>query len=155
MCSAVRNPRRDGTSPGNAEPGVGMSSPIICSISRPLIRRPIPSIWCSTISPPTRAKPSRTALGKQAGNWIWNRFIPHYTPKHGSWLNQAEMEISLFSRQCLGRRRIPALADLERETEAWNQKMNRDLALIDWRFTRKKARRKFRYRRNDIMRSQY
>ena len=39
---------------------------------------------------------------------------PHYTPKHGSWLNQAEIEIGLFSRQCLGKRRIPDLATLPR-----------------------------------------
>ena len=50
----------------------------------------------------------------------------HYTPKHGSWLNQAEIEISLFSRQCLGQRRIPSLTDLDHEAKAWNQKMNRD-----------------------------
>jgi hypothetical protein len=46
-----------------------------------------------------------------------------------------------------------ALPDLQREIEAWNQKMNRDRTLIDWRFTRAKARQKFRYKRNDIMRS--
>jgi hypothetical protein len=88
------------------------------------------------------------------GGWIWNRFTPHYTPKHGSWLNQAEIKISLFSRQCLGQRRIPAQADLERESEAWNRKMNRDRAPIDWRFTRTKDRRNFRYDRTHIMRSQ-
>ena len=42
----------------------------------------------------------------------------NYTPKHGSWLNQAEIEISLFSRQCLGRRRIPSLGQLQREARA-------------------------------------
>ncbi len=95
------------------------------------------------------------SFGEQVGGWIWNRFTPHYTPKHGSWLNQAEIEISLLSRQCLGQRRIPTLAGLGRETEAWNRKMNRDRTLIDWRFTRAKARRKFRYReRNCTMRSQ-
>jgi transposase len=93
------------------------------------------------------------SFGEQVGGWIWNRFTPHYTPKHGSWLNQAEIEISLFSRQCLGQRRIATLLDLERESGAWNQKMNRDQALIDWRFTRTKARRKFRYEWNHIMRS--
>jgi len=36
---------------------------------------------------------------------LWERFTVHYTPKHGSWLNQAEIEISLFSRQCLGRQK--------------------------------------------------
>ena len=89
------------------------------------------------------------------GGWIWNRFTPHYTPKHGSWLNQAEIEIGLFSRQCLGQRRIPSFAALQREAEAWNQKMNCDRTLIDWRFTRAKARRKFLYRKNRFTRSQY
>ena len=42
----------------------------------------------------------------------------HYTPKHGSWLDQAEIEISLFSRQCLGQRRIPSLRNLQREAKA-------------------------------------
>ena len=45
-------------------------------------------------------------FGEKAGNWLWERFTMHYTPKHGSWLNQAEIAISLLSRQCLGQRRI-------------------------------------------------
>jgi transposase len=45
-------------------------------------------------------------FGTGAGDWLWNRFTVHYTPKHGSWLNQAEIAIGLFSRQCLGQRRI-------------------------------------------------
>ena len=93
-------------------------------------------------------------FGKTVGNWIWNRFTIHYTPKHGSWLNQAEIEISLFSRQCLGQRRIPSLRDLRREARAWNRKMNRDRVTIDWKFTRSKARQKFRYKRNNFMRSE-
>lgn len=93
------------------------------------------------------------SFGEQIGGWIWNRFTPHYTPKHGSWLNQAEIEIGLFSRQCLGERRIPTLQDLEREAGAWNETINRHRVLIDWRFTRAKARRKFRYRKNHLMRS--
>ena len=86
--------------------------------------------------------------GEKAGGWLWDRFTVHYTPTHGSWLNQAEIEISLFSRQCLGRRRIPSLSDLRREARAWNSTMNRDRVPIDWRFTRKKARLKFGYKRN-------
>ena len=78
----------------------------------------------------------------------------HYTPKHGSWLNQAEIEISLFSRQCLGRRRIPSMPELQKETQAWNRKMNRDHVTIDWQFTRAKAHRKFGYKRNKITRSE-
>src|ERR1017187_1251413 len=78
--------------------------------------------------------------GQKAGGWLWDRFRVHYTPKHGSWLNQAEIEISLFSRQCLGRRRIPSLGDLRREAKAWGRRMNRNRVTIDWRFTRKEAR---------------
>ena len=46
---------------------------------------------------------------------VWDCFTVHYTPKHGSWLNQAEIEISLFVRQCLGIRRIPDLKTLRRK----------------------------------------
>jgi hypothetical protein len=62
----------------------------------------------------------------------------HYTPKHGSWLNQAEIEINLFSRQCLGQRRIPSLRDLRREAKVWNRKMNRNRVTIYWQFIRRK-----------------
>lgn len=92
--------------------------------------------------------------GEKAGGWLWDRFTVHYTPTHGSWLNQAEIEISLFSRQCLGQRRIPSLRDLRREASAWNRSMNRDAVTIDWQFTRRKARDKFGYKSNNIMRSQ-
>lgn len=92
--------------------------------------------------------------GERIGGLLWDRFTVHYTPKHGSWLNQAEIEISLFSRQCLGQRRIPSLADLRREAQAWNRKMNRNQIKIDWKFTRKKARQKFRYQGNNFMRSE-
>src|ERR1019366_7016316 len=56
--------------------------------------------------------------GQKAGGGLWDRFRVHYPPKHGSWLNQAEIEISLFSRQCLGRRRIADLPRLAREARA-------------------------------------
>ena len=92
--------------------------------------------------------------GEKAGGWLWDRFTVHYTPTHGSWLNQAEIEISLFSRQCLGQRRIPSLRDLRREASAWNRRINRDAVTIDWQFTRRKARDKFGYKSNNIMRSQ-
>ena len=93
-------------------------------------------------------------FGDTAGTWLWARFTVHYTPKHGSWLNQAEIEISLFARQCLGQRRIPSLADLRREARAWNRSINRQRVTIDWRFTRRKARTKFGYKRNQITRSE-
>jgi transposase len=92
-------------------------------------------------------------FGEKIGGLLWDRFTVHYTPTHGSWLNQAEIEISLFSRQCLGRRRIPSLSELQQETQAWNRNMNRDHITIDWQFTRAKARQKFAYNRNKITRS--
>jgi DDE superfamily endonuclease len=53
--------------------------------------------------------------------WVlWERFTVHYTPKHGIWLNQAEIEIGLFSRQCLGKRRIGDIAALRRQAKTWN-----------------------------------
>jgi len=84
-------------------------------------------------------------FGEQEGGDIWDRLSVHYTPKHGSWLDQAEIELSLFSRQCLGTRRIPDLEKLQRETKAWNRKANQKRTKINWRFTRKKARKLFQY----------
>jgi DDE superfamily endonuclease len=91
--------------------------------------------------------------GEDVGGQIWDQFTVHYTPTHGSWLNQAEIEISLFSRQCLGRRRIPDLATLRREAGAWNRRINRLRVKINWRFDRKSARRKFGYKSKSSKRS--
>jgi hypothetical protein len=85
---------------------------------------------------------------------IWDRFRIHYTPTHGSWLNQAEIEISMFARQCLGTRRIPDLRTLRRDTRAWDRRMNRDQVKINWKFDRKAARCKFGYKRNGSKRSE-
>jgi hypothetical protein len=59
----------------------------------------------------------------------------HYTPKHGSWLNMAEIEASVLRRQCLNDRRIPDREILARELRAWEQRRNRRQARVDWRFT--------------------
>jgi hypothetical protein len=91
--------------------------------------------------------------GQRFGKALWRQLTVHYTPKHGSWLNQAEIEISLFSRQCLGKRRIPDLATLRREARCWNRRMNRTRLKIDWQFNRKAARRKFGYQKNSFTRS--
>jgi len=91
--------------------------------------------------------------GAEVGGEIWDRFTIHHTPIHGSWLNQAEIEISIFAGQCLGHRRIPDLKTLRRETQAWNRRMNRDRIKINWKFGRKAARRKFGYQKKRFKRS--
>jgi DDE superfamily endonuclease len=91
--------------------------------------------------------------GEERGGEIWDRFTVHDPPVPGSWLNQAEIEISIFSRQCLGTRTIPALKTLRRETRAWNRPMNRIQTKIHWKFDRKAARRKFGYKKKPFMRS--
>ncbi len=86
-------------------------------------------------------------LGPKRGAQLWGRFTVHHTPKHGSWLNMAETEISILSRQCLHDRRIPSLTQLTKETDAWNDGVNCRRVKILWKFTRRKARRKFGYRK--------
>jgi len=100
-----------------------------------------------------RKKSLTDLYGAEVGGEIWDRFTTHYTPTHGSWLNQAEIEIGIFSRQCLGNRRIPDLETLRREARAWNRHMNQTATKIDWRFDRKDARRKFGYKKNSFKRS--
>lgn len=100
-----------------------------------------------------RRKSLTDLFGAEFGSEIWNRFTVHYTPRHGSWLNQAEIEIGLFTRQCLGHRRIPDLKTLRRESRAWNRRVNRARTQIKWRFDRKTARRKFGYKRQSFKRS--
>jgi transposase len=95
-----------------------------------------------------------THLGRRVGRRLWRRLTVHYTPKHGSWLNQAEIELSLVARQCLGTQRMPDLEHLRLQTRAWNRRANRRKTRIDWRFTRKDARRKFKYATTTSTRSQ-
>ena len=101
-----------------------------------------------------RLKSLTDLLGQQVGGEVWDRFTVHYTPTHGSWLNQAEIEIGIFSRQCLGNRRIFDLQTLRRESRAWNRRVNRDRTRINWKFNRKAARRKFGYKRKSFTRSE-
>jgi hypothetical protein len=68
-----------------------------------------------------------------------NRFEFHYTPKHGSWLNMAEIELGVLTRQCLNRR-IPDKVTLEREVKAWQNDRNAKVVKVDWRFTTADAR---------------
>ena len=68
-----------------------------------------------------------------------HRRTVHYTPKHGSWLDMAEIEIGVMARQCLDRR-IPDQRALRREVGAWQAQRNRDGIRVDWRFTTEDAR---------------
>ncbi len=67
------------------------------------------------------------------------RFEWHYTPKHGSWLDMAESELSVLSAQCLDRR-IPAKRTLIKEVAAWDAARNKNHAKADWRFSTADAR---------------
>ena len=102
-----------------------------------------------------RLKSLTDLLGAQIGGEVWDRFTVHYTPIHGSWLNQAEIAIGLLSRQCLGKRRIPDLKALRRQVRAWNRRLNQAHTRINWKFTRRDARAKFGYKTKPSKRSEY
>jgi DDE superfamily endonuclease len=70
---------------------------------------------------------------------ILNKLEIHHTPKHGSWLNVAEIELSHLSRQCLDRR-IPDKEAFIRETDAWCNDRNENNFAVDWQFTTEDAR---------------
>ena len=72
---------------------------------------------------------------------IAQRLEFHYTPKHGSWLNMAEIEFSIFSRNCLPQR-IPGEESLRREVHALERERNEAQAVINWRFSIQDARTK-------------
>ena len=64
---------------------------------------------------------------------LWDRFEFIYTPKHGSWLNVAEVELNVMIRQCLNRR-IDCIETLRREVAAWQNSRDRIQAKVDWQF---------------------
>ena len=68
-----------------------------------------------------------------------DRFEVHYTPKHGSWLDMAEIELGILSRQCLSRR-IDNINDLRREVQAWEVARDAADTKVNWRFTTEDAR---------------
>jgi len=90
-------------------------------------------------------------LNTHAGASLYKAFEPEearrildklkfcYTPKHGSWLNMAEIELSVLGKQCLDRR-IPDMNTMKRETEAWQEVRNSHPTPMDWRFTTADAR---------------
>lgn len=82
------------------------------------------------------------AFGVRKARRLWKRITPHYTPKHASWLNMAEIEINALSEQCLDRR-IPSIETLSSEVAACTRRRNADRCMITWTFTPEKAREKF------------
>jgi hypothetical protein len=68
----------------------------------------------------------------------------HYTPKHGSWLNMAEIELAILSTQCLDRR-LPTIETLRAETAAWEAERNEQCVTVDWHFTADSARHKLKH----------
>ena len=95
------------------------------------------------------------ALGELAGQRLWSRFVVHHTPKHASWLNPAEIEASLVSRECLGRLRISTLVELIERVSAWRRSAEVEGRTIDWKYRVSDARRTFRYDGLNSVRSQH
>jgi hypothetical protein len=77
-------------------------------------------------------------LGKREATKLLRRVQFHYTPKHASWLNMAEIEIGILSRQCLNRR-IPSRQLLRNEVDIWQKTRNALQRTIEWKFTRQDA----------------
>jgi hypothetical protein len=84
------------------------------------------------------------AFAPEEARRILDRLEFHHTPKHGSWLNMAEIELGVLGRQCLDRR-IPDHATLAREVAAWEAPRNDAPAAMDWRFTTADARIKLKH----------
>jgi len=77
-------------------------------------------------------------LGTKAAHKLLRRVRFHYTPKHASWLNMAEIEIGILDRQCLDRR-LPDRATLTSEVKAWHRRRNDEHRCIQWNFSRQDA----------------
>lgn len=84
-------------------------------------------------------------FGPEAGTRLWKRFEVHYTPKHGSWLNQAEIAIGMYQRQCVRSTRTDSIKALRKKTDFWNRAINSKHATINWTFSKNDARAKFDY----------
>lgn len=84
------------------------------------------------------------AFPPEEAHRLTHRFEFHYTPKHGSWLNMAEIELSVLARQCLNRR-IPDQSMLSTEVAAWVQERNSKVVTVDWQFRTADARIKLKH----------
>ena len=142
-CSASRWPVG-----GRRRPGLGVRrrtgrwrSPACWKVATPTARR---SPWSATTSTRTRRAPSTQCSSRPGhGNWfVGIEFC--YTPKHGSWLNIAENELSSLTRQCLHGRRIGDLGTLHDEVSAWSTHVNGTQRGVDWQMKVDDARRKLK-----------
>ncbi len=82
------------------------------------------------------------AFGEEKAKQMMRQMKFHFTPKHASWLNMAEIEIGILSRQCL-KRRIPERSELQSEVLAWEKRSNKAKRTITWKFTTEKAQKIF------------
>lgn len=80
-------------------------------------------------------------FGETEGRRLWARFTPHYTPKHASWLNQAEIAIGVMARCCIGNQRIVTSKTLEKAVTTFWKQRSKERWKIDWKFTTKMANR--------------
>lgn len=85
------------------------------------------------------------SLNESEAAGLWSRFEMHYTPKHASWLNQAEISIGMLAKQCIGKVRIGDIKTLQQKVSSWTARANSNKIEIKWRFTRSKARKSFCY----------
>jgi hypothetical protein len=85
--------------------------------------------------------------GEIKGRQIWNRFVVHYTPKHASWLNQAEIQIGMCSKMCLDKRKISNIDALRFQINSWKKYVNKKQIKIQWQFTTIQARVKLKYKK--------
>ena len=83
-------------------------------------------------------------FGREETKSIMSRIRFHYTPKHASWLNMAEIEIGILNRQCICGR-IPSEESLAEKVRIWSRERNKQKKTLEWSFTAKKAREKFQY----------
>lgn len=88
------------------------------------------------------AKSLVETFGRKQAHKLLKRIVWHHTPKHASWLNMAEIEIAVLTKQCLDRR-LPTIEDVSQQAAAWSRERNRKRATIHWTFNRTDARRIF------------
>jgi transposase len=87
-------------------------------------------------------------FGAKEADRLWKRITPHYTPKHASWLNMAEIEIGVVTRQVL-KKRWDSIDAMIHAVATWRRNRNLSRTKINWKFTTKDARRKFEYTRQN------